>query len=194
MTESSPRSSLRRGVGVALPILLICLGLGAVMGWVWNLLAPRSELSVKDGNVVYARVTEAAVGADLTFGLLGIACGVIVATVVAVRWSAGGSELVFLAVIGGLLGSLLAWRIGLAVAGNSGNSAEVSAAGRPVGVTFEGPLVLDSPGALGLWSLASAVVLLLVFWRRAAAASRRIDAVLEQSHYPEPMSSPAADS
>lgn len=194
MTDTVPPGLLRSGLAAAVPVLPICLGLGAFMGFAWNLWAPRAELSVKDGSVVYARVTEATVGADLTFALLGIVCGLLVAIFVWLRWSSGGLELVIVAAIGGLLGSLLAWRVGLVLAGNSANSSEVSAEGRSPGVAFQGPLALASPGVLGLWSLASVLVLLLVFWRRAAAASRRVDAILVQSHYLESLQSRAGDS
>ena len=185
MSESARSSTWRAGVRVALPILVICVGLGALMGIAWNLLAPRTELTVKDGSVVYARVTEASVGADLTFACLGIGCGLLVSAFIAVKWRSGGVELPIVAVIGGVIGSVIAWRIGLVLAGNSAGTgtADLSAAGRAEGVAFEGPLSLDSPGALGMWSLASAIVLLLVFWRRASAASRRVDAVLVQSSY-----------
>lgn len=181
MTAQTPHRQRRQLVRVGAPILLGSVVLGIVMGALWAVLAPRTQLSVKGGAVVYAQVTEAAIGADLVFALLGIGCGAIVATAVTLRWRTAGGEVAVWSAVAGVLGSVLAWRIGLALIGGSSDTGTISAVGHPEGVTFEGPLKLDSPGALGMWSLTVLLVLIVVFWRRGRAAARRIDALIDRN-------------
>lgn len=180
MSDGSRRRSWKPGAEVFAWVLLGCVALGVVLGVAWVILAPRAELTIRDGEAAYIRLSEAAVGADLTFGCLAVACGLGTGIAVAVRRRTGGVELLLAAAVGGLVGSLVAWKVGLAVAGGDSDSGVISTAGRAEGVTFQGPLELNSPGVLGLWSLFAVAVLTAVFWRRGVKASRRIDATLRE--------------
>lgn len=178
MTKDAERWDWRRSAFVAALILFGCLLLGAVMGIVWAILSPRAQLTIKEGRAAYVQLGESAVGADLTFGCLGLACGLLVGVLVAIRYKERGVELLLATAFGGLVGSLIAWKVGLAIAGAESDTGLISTAGRAEGVTFDGPLAINAPGVLGLWSLLSVLVLAIFFWRRAAAASRRMDAIL----------------
>ncbi|MGW2380686.1 AAA family ATPase [Streptomyces sp. NPDC001658] len=138
----------------------VALG-GVLLGVLWWWLAPRVPLvgDVVDQNwVVYLKDTEGeqAVGVDGTFTLLGLAFGVVTAFVVFLVRRRGGVPLVVALTVGGLLGSLLAWRLGVWL----GPAQDVVAHARSVGkgVTFSAPLKLGAKGALLAWSLAAVLV------------------------------------
>jgi hypothetical protein len=134
---------------------------GVLLGVLWWWLAPHVPLvgDVVDKNwVVYLEDTEGeqAVGVDGTFTLLGVAFGVVSALVVFLLRRRGGVPLVVALGVGGLLGSLLAWRIGIWL----GPAQDVIAHAREVGkgVTFSAPLELGAKGALLAWPVAALVV------------------------------------
>jgi hypothetical protein len=132
-----------------------------LLGVLWWWLAPHVPLvgDVSDGNwIVYLKDTEGeqAVGVDGTFALLGLAFGVVSAVVVFVLRRRGGVPLVVALAVGGLLGSLLAWRIGVWL----GPAQDVIAHAKRVGqgVTFSAPLKLEAKGALLAWPIAGLVL------------------------------------
>ncbi|KUO23021.1 AAA family ATPase [Streptomyces dysideae] len=134
---------------------------GVLLGGLWWWLAPSVPLvgDVVDKNwVVYLRDTEGeqAAGVDGTFTLLALAFGALSAVVVFLLRRRGGVPLVVALAVGGLLGSLLAWRIGVWL----GPAQDVIAHAKDVGkgVTFSAPLKLGAKGALLAWSLAALVV------------------------------------
>ncbi|MCD7437650.1 AAA family ATPase [Streptomyces lincolnensis] len=144
----------------AVVAVAVALG-GVLLGVLWWWLAPRVPLvgDVVDQNwVVYLKDTEGeqAVGVDGTFTLLGLAFGVVTAFVVFLVRRRGGVPLVVALTVGGLLGSLLAWRLGVWL----GPAQDVVAHARSVGkgVTFSAPLKLGAKGALLAWSLAAVLV------------------------------------
>lgn len=144
---------LRRAVLVGLAVTVTGLLLG--LAWLW--LAPRVPL-VSDGKAVYLENTEGehAVGADGTFVLLGLALGAVWALLVFLLFRRGGVPLVAALAVGGLLGSVIAWRLGVAL----GPTTDVVAHAREVGkgVTFDGPLQLRAKGALLAWPTAAMLV------------------------------------
>ncbi|MEU7659928.1 AAA family ATPase [Streptomyces lincolnensis] len=151
------RTEVREAAVIA---VAVALG-GVLLGVLWWWLAPRVPLvgDVVDRNwVVYLKDTEGeqAVGVDGTFTLLGLAFGVVTAFVVFLVRRRGGVPLVVALTVGGLLGSLLAWRLGVWL----GPAQDVVAHARSVGkgVTFSAPLKLGAKGALLAWSLAAVLV------------------------------------
>ncbi|CAL9422459.1 hypothetical protein SUDANB108_01886 [Streptomyces sp. enrichment culture] len=151
------RTELREAGLVA---VAVALG-GVLLGVLWWWLAPHVPLvgDVTDGNwVVYLKDTEGeqAVGVDGTFTLLALGFGAVSALVVFLLRRHGGVPLVAGLAVGGLLGALLAWRVGVWL----GPAEDVVAHAREVGrgVTFSAPLKLGAKGALLAWPLAALVV------------------------------------
>ncbi|MFJ9148960.1 AAA family ATPase [Streptomyces sp. NPDC102270] len=142
-------------------MIAVTLG-GALLGVLWWWLAPHVPL-VGDvdgqGNwVVYLKDTEGeqAVGVDGTLTLLALAFGFVSALVVFLWRRRGGVPLVVGLAVGGVLGSFLAWRVGMWLGPSSDVIAHAKAVGK--GVTFSAPLKLGAKGALLAWSLAGLVV------------------------------------
>jgi hypothetical protein len=134
---------------------------GVLLGLLWVWLAPRVPLvgDVVDGSwVVYLKDTEGeqAVGVDGTFSLLAVACGALSAVAVFVWRRRGGVPLVVALALGGLLASLLAWRLGIWLGPSEDVLARAQDAGK--GVTFSAPLKLGTKGALLAWPLAALLV------------------------------------
>ncbi|MFI5676094.1 AAA family ATPase [Streptomyces cellulosae] len=134
---------------------------GALLGALWWWLAPHVPLVgdvVGKNWVVYLKDTEGeqAVGVDGTFTLLGLAFGFVSALLVFLVRRRGGVPLVVALGIGGLLGSLLAWRLGEWLGPAQDVVAHAKSVGK--GVTFSAPLKLGAKGALLAWPLAALVV------------------------------------
>ncbi|QFQ96587.1 DUF2567 domain-containing protein [Streptomyces phaeolivaceus] len=137
-------------------VVMALLG-GALLGLLWWWLAPHVPL-VSDGSAVYFRDTEGeqAVGVDGTFTLLALGAGALSGLVVFLLRRRGGVPLVVALLVGGLLGAVLAWRLGVWL----GPETDVAARAKEVGqgVTFSAPLKLAAKGALLAWPLAGLVV------------------------------------
>ncbi|MFG2677949.1 AAA family ATPase [Streptomyces sp. NPDC048392] len=134
---------------------------GALLGVLWWKLAPSVPLVgglVDDSWVVYLKDSEGeqAIGVDGTFTLLALAFGALSAVVVFLLRRRGGVPLVVALGVGGLLGSLLAWRLGVWL----GPAQDVIAHAKEVGkgVTFPAPLKLGAKGALLAWPFGALVV------------------------------------
>lgn len=137
--------------------VVLTLG-GVLLGLLWWWLAPHVPLvgDVLDKSWgVYLKDSEGeqAVGVDGTFTLLGLGFGVVSALVVFLLRRHGGVPLVVALGLGGLLGSLLAWRLGVWLGPESDVLAHAQAVGK--GVTFSAPLKLSAKGALLAWPLAA---------------------------------------
>ncbi|MEU3398326.1 DUF2567 domain-containing protein [Streptomyces filamentosus] len=135
---------------------------GALLGVLWVWLAPAVQL-ISDGEGVYLRDSEgeAAIGADGTFVLLALAFGAVAGLVVFLVRRKGGVPLVVGLALGGVLGSLLAWWLGVRL----GPTADVVAHAKAVGpnVVFDAPLKLRMGAAAMLaWPLAATVLHLLL--------------------------------
>ncbi|WP_181798246.1 AAA family ATPase [Streptomyces sp. WELS2] len=148
------RTELREGA-----VITVALTLGGVLlGLLWWWLAPHVPLvgDVLDKSwVVYLKDSEGeqAVGVDGTFTLLGLGFGLVSALVVFLLRRRGGVPLVVALGLGGLLGSLLAWRLGIWLGPESDVLAHAQAVGK--GVTFSAPLKLSAKGALLAWPIAA---------------------------------------
>ena len=151
------KTELREGAVVTVVVAL----LGALLGVLWWQLAPSVPLGgdvVDDGWVVYFKDSEGeqAIGVDGTFTLLALAFGLVSAVLVFLWRRRGGVPLVVGLALGGFLGSLLAWRIGVWLGPTEDVIAHAKAVGK--GVTFSAPLKLGAKGAWLAWPLAALVV------------------------------------
>ncbi len=93
---------------------------------------------------------------DGVFTLLGLAFGLVSAVVVFLLRRRGGVPAVVALGLGGLLGSVLAWRLGVWLGPESDVLAHAQAVGK--GVTFSAPLKLSAKGALLAWPFAGLLV------------------------------------
>ncbi|MFD9486420.1 DUF2567 domain-containing protein [Streptomyces sp. NPDC059991] len=127
---------------------------GVLLGLLWVWLAPRVPL-VSDDKAVFLKDTEGeeAIGADGTFILLALGFGVVCAALVFLLRKRGGVPLVAGLAVGGLLGSWLAWRVGVWLGPTQDVVAAARAAGK--GVVFDAPLKLNAKGALLAWPVAA---------------------------------------
>ncbi|MEV0095655.1 hypothetical protein [Streptomyces sp. NPDC050738] len=131
--------------------------LGVLLGVLWAWLAPKVPL-VSDGKAVFLKNSESeeAIGADGTFLLLALGFGVVTAVAVFLFRRRGGIALVLGLAVGGLLGAVLAWRVGLVLGPSDDVVAAALKAGK--GVTFDAPLKLAAKGALLAWPVAAMIV------------------------------------
>jgi hypothetical protein len=139
-------------------VITVAVALGGVLlGVLWWWLAPQVPL-IADSSAVYLKDTEGeqAIGVDGTFTLLALGFGALSALVVFLVRRRGGVPLVVALGVGGLLGSLLAWRLGIWLGPTQNVVAHAKAVGK--GVTFSAPLKLGAKGALLAWSVAVLVV------------------------------------
>ncbi len=130
---------------------------GVLLGLLWWWLAPHVPLvgdEVDKSWVVYLKDSEGeqAIGVDGTFALLGLAFGLVSAVVVFLLRRRGGVPVVVALGLGGLLGSWLAWRLGVWLGPESDVLAHAQSVGK--GVTFSAPLKLSAKGALLAWPFA----------------------------------------
>jgi hypothetical protein len=149
-----------------------CVGMGIVLGLLWVWIAPRPTLVVRDGAAFYESAGKSGISMDMTFGLLGIAAGLVVGIVVA-WWSRSGRATVSLGILiaavgGAAAGSVVAWQLGMTVVGGVDSDGSVLVPELLNGETFVGPLELTALGVLGIWPLTVAVVLAAVLVVRAS--------------------------
>ncbi|MFB7915014.1 ABC transporter permease [Streptomyces sp. NPDC056061] len=130
----------RELLGAAAVTLLVAVtGVGLGVLWAW--LAPKVPL-ISDGTAVFLRDSEGeeAIGADGTFVLLAPAFGALSAALVFWFRRRGGIAVVVGLALGGVLGSLLAWRLGVWLGPEQDVVAHARAVGK--GVVFDAPLQL----------------------------------------------------
>ncbi|WP_156723930.1 DUF2567 domain-containing protein [Streptomyces apocyni] len=132
---------------------------GSLLGLLWSWLAPRVPL-ISDGEAVFLRDNEGeqAIGADGTFILLALVIGLVSAVLVFLLRKRGGVPLAVGLMLGGLLGSVVAWRFGIWL-GPGGDVVE-RAKDAGAGVPFDAPLKLHAKGALLAWPIVSMAALM----------------------------------
>ncbi|MFC7216684.1 DUF2567 domain-containing protein [Streptomyces polyrhachis] len=160
--EEGGRSAVSRAEVVEALVLTVVIAVsGLLLGYLWELLAPRVPLIVRAGNVLLAdSEAEHAVAIDGTFALLGLAFGALWAAGVFLWRRRGGVPYVLALAVGGLLGALLAWQVGVWL----GPTEDVVAHARAVGEgkIFDAPLQLKAKTALLAWPLGAMLVQLLL--------------------------------
>ena len=151
--QPSLTAELARGALVAL-LVTVC---GVLLGLLWLWLSPRIPM-ISDGKAVYLKDTEGeeAIGGDGTFAIIAMVLGALTATGVFLRYRRGGVAVVLGLAVGGLLASVVGWRIGVAL----GPTSDIVAHAKAVGpkVVFDGPLELRAKSALVAWSAAAMLV------------------------------------
>ena len=130
---------------------------GVLFGVLWWWLTPEVPL-VSDTSAVYLKDTEGeqAIRVDGTFTLIALGFGLVSALVVFLVRRRGGVAAVVALTVGGVLGSLVAWRLGIALGPTQDVVAHAKEVGK--GVTFAAPLELGAKGALLAWSVAALLV------------------------------------
>ncbi|MEU0277335.1 DUF2567 domain-containing protein [Streptomyces sp. NPDC006195] len=155
--EAEKGPDMKTEVRQAVVVMVAVAVLGLALGLLWLWLAPRTPL-ISDETAVFLKDTEGeeAIAADGTFLLLALAFGAVSAVLVFLFRRRGGIALVAGLALGGLLGAVVAWRVGVWF----GPEADVVAHARAVGqgVTFAAPLQLNAKGALLAWPIAAMVV------------------------------------
>ncbi|MGW5848573.1 hypothetical protein ACWFQ8_11575 [Streptomyces sp. NPDC055254] len=144
---------IRDGAAVA----LLVGAAGVLLGLLWAWLAPRAQY-VSNGQAVFLRSTEseARIGADGTFFLLGAGLGVLSAVAVFLWRRQGGVPLVLGLGIGSVFAALVGWRLGLRLGPSPDLAASALDAGK--GVPFDAPLQLLAHGVLLAWPMVAVAV------------------------------------
>jgi hypothetical protein len=144
----------RGALGPALTGLLAGAVLGVLVGAVWALAAPTPEVRDVGGVLVSSADEEFQAAQTATFALLAVAAGLVQGVVLAARPAGARVPAALGAVAGGLVGSLVAWRLGAAL---GPSSLEVQ---REAGdAVLRAPLDVHAVGVLGLWPATTAAVL-----------------------------------
>ncbi len=142
-------------------MLAVCALLGLVMAGLWVWLAPQVPLVVHGNQVLYVDPEgEQRAGADSVFVLIGLGLGVLTAAAafLVTRRRGGGIAVALGLAFGGLLGSWIAFRVGV----HLGPTPDVLGHAKKVGDghSFYESLDLQARGALLVWSMTAMVVLL----------------------------------
>jgi len=136
-------------------VTVLSSAVGVLVGLAWWLLTPLARLENRaDGVFAVGLREEAAVAADGWFAACAVVAGAVTAALVAFLVHQRLAGLAGVA-IGGVLGSVLAWRLGSLL---GPPSIEASAVSARVGARFDGPLDLSALGVLLAWPMAATVV------------------------------------
>ncbi|WP_189915023.1 hypothetical protein [Kitasatospora xanthocidica] len=174
---------LRLGAGV----VLACLVAGLVMAALWAWLAPKVPLVVDGDRILYVDPEgEQRAGADAVFVLIGLGAGILTAlgAFLVTRRRGGGIAVALGLTVGGLLGSMGAWRIGRWLGPGNDLIGEARRVGN--GGHFDAGIDLGAMGALLVWPMAAMVVLLAL---SAAVGKREED---PPPYWGAPVAPPAA--
>lgn len=137
---------------------LVCLAVGLLGGVLWRALAPQFSVEVIAGQLQPAGpVGESRFGADAWFAAMGIVAGALIALAMFTRHRHRPVETIAALALAGLVGSVVAWRVGLLL-GPEPVPAELEEVAD--GTSFEFPLALGATGVLLAWPIASLVCVL----------------------------------
>ena len=143
-------------VGLIVFAVVVFLGLPAGLGW--EALSPTAEVVSRPEGVFYTNPEGSDfIAADGWFAVIGAVTGLICSAAAFFRYRRHGVAAVLALAVGGVLASLLAWRLGHLL---GPDDLEAGAAAARSGVPFSGPLDLRAHGVLLVWPLASTTVFL----------------------------------
>lgn len=145
------RSELRTGLAVIGGSLLFAL----LVGITWWAVTPLPHLVKRDDGVYLAGgETEVAIAADGWFAICTATAGLVCALVVFARMRRARLGPLLGLAIGGLLGAVVAWRLGVALGPDDIREA---VKGMAPNTEFDGPLALSAHGVLFAWPLTATV-------------------------------------
>jgi hypothetical protein len=167
---------------VVIEALLVCVVAGLIVGLMWLLLAPQFAVEIVGGELRPAGpMGENQFGADAWFAVISGAAGVLIALVLFTRHRHRPIATVCALAAAGLVGSAVAWRLGVLLGPDPVTGAEDMADGTRLDL----PLDLRATGVLLAWPIASVatVVIMVLFgddqnrWRPASQAGNfsRVD-------------------
>jgi len=146
-TGSVPHTTGLRAADVRIGALIVAVfgGVGLLAGLAWWLLAPRVQIRIVTGGAEFVDPSPPQfIEADLWFGAICVLAGV-AAGIGVWLWVRDRPTTVVVGIaIGSVLGSLIAWRVGLFL----GRVDLTTALKQPVGTVLDGPLGLRSKGML----------------------------------------------
>ncbi|MFH8343312.1 ABC transporter permease [Streptomyces sp. NPDC018045] len=156
------RAELRRELREAALIALVVTVCGVLLGALWAWLAPHVPLIADGSGNVYLKNVEGeeSIGGDGTFIVSAFGFGVVCAAGAFLFRRGGGVPLVVALVVGGLLGSVVAWRFGIWLGPTSDLAERAAEVGK--GVPFDAPLRLQAKGALLAWPVGAMITHLLL--------------------------------
>jgi hypothetical protein len=149
------RAELRSGLLVGLG----CAVAGVVVGVLWRFVVPLAELKKTAAGVLQVGGAETEVAADGWFAVCAGLAGVLAAVAAALLLRSGRLGALVGLAAGGLVGALVAWRVGLLL-----SPPEIAAAAKAarVGDTLEGPLRMSAYGVLLAWPTAAVITFFAV--------------------------------
>ncbi|MEU8512189.1 hypothetical protein AB0C76_11445 [Kitasatospora sp. NPDC048722] len=161
--EGSPVERLMSELRIGAATVVVCAVLGLAMAGLWAWLAPKVPLVVDGDRILYADPEgEQRAGADAVFVLVGLGMGILTAlgAFLVTRRRGGGISVAVGLAVGGLLGSLGAWRLGRSFGPSHDLIGEARRVGN--GGRFYADIDLGAHGALLAWPMAAMVLLLLL--------------------------------
>jgi hypothetical protein len=166
VTEAQPADRTRpHGAGpaarrVVAETVLISVALGLAVGLVWWLVAPEVSVGVRSGqSVLIAAEARNLFGVDVSFAAVGAVAGLLLGTAMFARHREHPTAVLVGLVLGGVVGSLVAWQVGSALGpGPLGERTD----GAADGVTLPIPLDLEATGVLLFWPITAVVAMLVL--------------------------------
>jgi hypothetical protein len=154
VAEPAPARSRPTALEIGL-VLVACVIAGVVTGLVWELVTPLAQFTIDGDRLVSPEVEgETAVAADGWFAVCTGVAGILSAVAVFARVRTARISALAGLTLGGLLASVIAWRVGVPL---GPDSLRAQAAGLYDGDIVSGPLRLSAHGVLFTWPLTAVI-------------------------------------